>query len=96
MVAWAYLNLRLRTFTAFAPQSRHPSCPQQTHRLCWASDSFMCTCNRDLLSQCEESEAADGIRQKQDCHLHLLLSRGHEFGALRLRWHARSLGDRHV
>ena len=31
----------------------------------------MCTCNRDLLSQCEESEAADGIRQKQDCHLHL-------------------------
>ena len=51
----------------------------------------MCTCNRDLLSQCEESEAGDGIRQKQDCHLHLLFARAHEFGALRLRWHARSL-----
>ena len=28
MDAWAYLNLRLRTFIAFAPQSRHPSCSQ--------------------------------------------------------------------
>ena len=29
MGAWAYLNLRLCTFIAFAPQSRHPSCSQQ-------------------------------------------------------------------